>query len=317
MELSEAYQVLSDAELRNIYDQNGAEAAKQRQAQNNNGQRSGDPMDLFRQFFGGGGASDDTPKGPQQNYNAELALSDVYTGRTFSLDHTRPIICPSCYGSGAESRKDIHTCTTCRGQGVQIVRQQLMPGFTTNMQVPCQACGGKGKTIQRVCPQCHGEKTIMDTTEIDVDVEAGAREGQEYLFEGMAQQSPDFEPGDVLVTVHTKTEPGDYRRIGHNLYYTLPISLKDALFGLEIEVQHYDGHTFTLRRDQPTQPNFVHRIPNEGMPIPEAEREHMQSKTFGDMFVTYKVIIPKLDSRKARSVADALGVDLQNWHTDL
>ena len=318
MELSEAYQVLSDPELRAVYDQHGAEAAQQRQAQNNNGQRPGDPMDLFRQFFGGGaGASDETPKGPRQTYNAELALSDIYVGRVFTLEHIRPVVCPACYGSGAHSPQDIHTCSACQGQGVQLMRQQLMPGFATNVQVACPTCGGKGKIIKKACRRCRGDKTVMERTEIDVDVEAGAREGAEYVFEGLGQQAPDIDPGDVVVSISSKTEPGDYRRVGHNLYYTLPISLPEALFGFTKEMRHYDGHTFTVRRTQPTQPHTVDRIPDEGLPIPEGERDDAQGRIAGDLFVTYEVIVPQLTGKRRDAVMRAFGVEHEAAHADL
>lgn len=315
MELSEAYQTLSDAEMRQVYDRHGADAAKQRQAQKDNGQRSGDAFDLFRQFFGGG-ASDETPKGPRRMYEAEMALSDVYTGRTFTLSHTRSVVCPECYGSGAESSAHIHTCSQCNGQGAQIMRQQIMPGFVTNVQVQCNACGGKGKTIAKLCKRCRGQKTVVDETEIEVEVEAGAREGAEYHFEGMGEQSPDHDAGDVVVVIHTKTGPGDFRRVGHNLYFTVPLSLSEALFGFEKELTHYDDHPFTLRRRSATQPGHVERILDEGLPIPEEERDAAQGRTVGDLFVTYSVVIPETQGKTRQALAKALGVD-DVRHTEL
>lgn len=317
MELSEAYQILSDPELRKVYDYHGAEAAKQQQAMNNNGQRPGDAFDIFRQFFGGGAAaSDETPKGPQQTYNAELDLSDVYTGRMFTLAHARNVICPACYGSGAQSSADIHTCSSCHGNGVQIMRQQIMPGFVTNMQVQCPACGGKGKTIAKLCKRCNGHKTVTEHTELEVDVDAGAREGAEYRFEGMGQQDPDHDPGDVVVRIHTRTAPGDFRRVGHHLYYTLPLSLPEALFGFTKELEHYDGHRVTLRRRTATQAGFVDRIHDEGMPIPAEEREQAQGRTMGDLFVTYHVIVPETTGKTRQALAKALGVE-ESAHAEL
>ena len=143
------------------------------------------------------------------------------------------------------------------------------------------------------------------------------REGAEYVFEGMGQQAPDIDPGDVVVTISSKTEPGDYRRAGHNLYYTMPISLPEALFGFTKEMRHYDGHTFTVRRSQPTQPHTVDRIPGEGLPIPEAERDDAQGRTAGDLFVTYEVIVPQLTGKRRDAVMRAFGVEHEAAHADL
>lgn len=313
MELSEAYQMLSDADLRAVYDRHGAEAAQQHQTQKSNGQRSGDAFDLFRQFFGGGGG-DEARKGPRQTYQAELELHELYTGRAFSLAHTRSIVCPRCYGSGAKSSSDVHTCTQCNGAGAQIVRQQIMPGFSTNVQVACTACGGKGKTITKVCPRCHGAKTTVEQTELDVEVEPGAREGAEYVFEGMGEQSPDHEPGDVLVTVRSRTAPGDFRRVQHDLYFTQVLTLEEALLGFTKKKTHYDGHVITMRRTTVTQPGYTERIEDEGFPIPPDEREQAQGRMAGDLFVTYTVVLPETSSARRKTLAEAFRAPA---HTDL
>lgn len=301
MEVSEAYQILSDAELRRIYDARGADAALQHQARKENGHA--DPFDMFRQFFGGGatGGSDhmheQTPKGPSKIYEAEVTLRDLYLGRSFSVEHKRHVVCPGCFGSGAHSTSDIHKCTECNGAGVKLHRQQIMPGFVTTMQVTCPHCNGNGRVIKRVCGRCHGHQIVPDTTEIEVEVQPGAREGAEYVFEGMADQSPETDAGDVIVKVTSTTEPGDFRRKGHHLYYVHPISLHDALLGFEHTLTHYDGHTIRLTRTTATQPSHVIVVPGEGLPIPEDEQ---QGTEFGDLFVELKVIVPQIDDKKAK-----------------
>lgn len=202
IELSDAYQVLSDADMRAVYDHHGADGVKERQSANAQGRGSGDAFDLFRQFFGGGAAADETtPKGPQKTFNAELSLSDIYNGRTFSVEHQRTVVCPDCFGSGALSSKHIHTCSACSGNGVLLMRQQIMPGFVTNVQVACDKCGGAGKIIAKPCARCHGAKTVQEHADIDVQVEPGAREDAAYVFEGAADESPDVDAGDVVVQI--------------------------------------------------------------------------------------------------------------------
>ncbi|KAL4399628.1 DnaJ-related protein Scj1 [Malassezia pachydermatis] len=313
MEVTEAYQTLSDKELRSIYDRYGADAAKQRQAQKDNG-HSGDPFDVFRQFFGGGAASDQTPKGPSKTYQADVSLSDLYMGRSFTMSHSRYVVCPACFGSGAHSSAHIHTCSQCQGSGSQVIRQQLMPGFVTNMQVTCPHCHGAGRTIAKVCSKCRGEKVLADTTEIEVEIEPGAKEGAEYVFEGMSDQSPDVDAGDVVVRVHSTPKTGDFRRVGHHLYYTILLSLRDALLGFDHFITHYDGHKVPVVRSSVTQPGYVMRIPEEGMPIPYDEREAAGGQEHGDLFVDFVVVLPELNDEQRRVIDQLWGVPS---HTDL
>jgi len=296
VELSEAYQVLSDPEMRNVYDRHGADAVQQHQTFKSN-EHANDPLDLFRQFFGGAPAEQQTPKGPTKLYRASISLEDIYIGRSFPVEHERVVVCPACFGSGAHSSKHIHTCSQCQGEGAQLIRQQIMPGFVTNMQITCNRCGGAGRLIEKLCGRCQGARTVRDSVEIDVEVEAGAREGAKYVFEGMADEDPEHDAGDVIVEVYSTTKPGDFRRAGHNLYMTRTLSLRDALFGFNHQMKHYDNHTFQVRRSGVTQPGHVVRIEGEGLPIPPEDRDAAGGKTKGDLFVEFLVILPRVDAK--------------------
>lgn len=201
IELSDAYQALSDPEVRKIYDRYGEDGVKKHQAGQGAGGRPNDPFDMFRHFFGGGGGgfNGGARRGPNKHFNVEVPLSDMYTGRTFELEYERNVVCPACDGSGARSPADIHTCETCAGRGVRIVRQQIMPGFITNAQVTCDKCAGAGRVIAHACPKCGGNKIMTDQSTLDVEIEPGMREGEELVFEGDADESPDWEAGDVVI----------------------------------------------------------------------------------------------------------------------
>lgn len=131
VKMSEAYQVLSDDELRKIYDRYGEEGVKRHQAgRAGGGGASHDPFDIFRNFFGGGGGGGgpQVRKGPSKQFNLMLPLKDLYTGKTITLEYDRSVLCNTCDGSGARSKEDIHQCTACGGRGVRIVVQEIMPG---------------------------------------------------------------------------------------------------------------------------------------------------------------------------------------------
>lgn len=130
VKMSEAYQVLSDDELRKVYDRFGEEGVKRHRAGQQGPGGGHDPFDIFRNFFGGGGGGQQQQvrKGPAKQFNLMVSLGDLYRGKTITLEYERNVVCGSCDGSGARSKEDIHGCEACGGRGVRIVRQEIMPG---------------------------------------------------------------------------------------------------------------------------------------------------------------------------------------------
>ncbi len=236
----------------------------------------------------------------------------------------RKILCDHCRGSGAASDGDIRQCGTCGGRGAVIQQAQVFPGMYTNVQSTCPTCSGKGKVIHRACAHCKGDKTVQTQATLTVDIPPGAPEGWEYVFEGEADESPDWEAGDVFVRVRSNAERaqadgwrrkdgGLYRRevigvdevrtgtlgavedgVGRLLTLRQPdLNATQALLGFERNVTHLDGRTVPIRRPGTTQPNHVDVFRGEGMP-PHA---HFPQ---GDMFVEYAVVLPSEVSAKAR-----------------
>ncbi|PWY99121.1 hypothetical protein BCV70DRAFT_232624 [Testicularia cyperi] len=303
LDLSDAYQTLSDAETRKIYDRYGVDGVKKHQTRKDNPHhgRAQDPFDIFSRFFGGGGGpGGGVRKGPSKAFNMETDLEDFYNGRTFKVDYQRNVLCPHCDGSGAESPADIHTCETCDGRGIRIVRQQIMPGFVTNAQMTCDRCGGAGSVIAHRCHKCHGQKIVQEMTSVDIELERGADEGVEYVIEGESDEGPDFEAGDVIVKITSRRDKGQFRRRGTSLYQTLPISLTDALLGFERNVTHMDGRQIAVKRDAVTQPGFVSIVDDEGMPVHGTMVSSETSDTaagrdmlFGKLYLEWEVVLPQ------------------------
>jgi len=181
------------------------------------------------------------------------------------------ILCDHCRGSGAASDSDIHTCTGCNGAGVKLVKQQIFPGMFAQSQVTCNECQGRGKVIKKACPHCQGSKVVDHTAHYTLDITAGMPEGHEVVFEGEADESPDWEAGDVVLRVRSKKEMGAWRRKETSLYWKESIGIDEvrlvkfspwtelnsrpqALLGFERNLTHLDGRTLTLERKGVTQP---------------------------------------------------------------
>jgi DnaJ-related protein SCJ1 len=97
-------------------------------------------------------------------------------------------------------------------------------------QVSCNDCGGRGTVIKKVCPHCQGQKVVDHTAEYTLEVTPGMPEGHEVVFEGEADESPDWEAGDVIVRVRSKKDVGGWRRKEANLYWKETIGVDQVRF---------------------------------------------------------------------------------------
>ncbi|KAG0162379.1 DnaJ- protein scj1 [Apophysomyces sp. BC1034] len=291
MEIADAYNVLSDDELRSIYDRYGEEGLEQHKAGGGGGSPFQNPFDVFSHFFGGGGGfggreqGHQERRGPDMQVQIEVSLEDLYNGASIDVDISKQVVCDHCHGSGARRAEDIVTCSVCSGRGVTVTRVQIAPGMVQQFQQTCNTCGGKGKVIKASCPLCGGQKVRRANEDYTLHIDKGMKNGQTIVLEQEADEYPDAIPGDVIFSISTVPHPV-YERRGDNLYTKQHISLIEALVGFTKKLTHLDGSTVTLTREGVTQYGFVQTIKGEGMPHHDHSSEH------GDLFVEYKVVFP-------------------------
>lgn len=244
---------------------------------------------FFQQFFGGeggqvqfdfGGGFGGRRRSSDANVEVSLSLADFYKGRNLTLNLQRQAVCETCKGSGAKSEKK---CGHCKGKGV--VRHPFHP-----IQQHCPHCSGTGKTIAEKCPVCHGKKVHRENRANEAYVPPGSPDGYQVRLQGMADEAPGVEPGDVLVNFKATPHP-TFAREDLKLKTTVPISLGEALLGFTREITHLDEHSVVLRRSEVTQHGSKEVVIGEGMPGLESSRRNRGKR--GDLDVTYLVKHPK------------------------
>jgi len=256
VEISEANEILSNPEKRQIYDMDGYEAVT-------NPNHNNAPMDPFAAMFGGrqtGGR----PKGPNAMVELQLTLEQLFNGHEVKFSINRNVICPTCRGSGSHDG-EMHTCKKCAGKGQVMKLQQFAPGFQVQTQAQCEVCNGRGKVAAHKCEVCHGHRITKQDKELTAVIERGMPPDHKIVFERESEQSPSTTPGDVIAVV--KQLPHNrFKREGDDLHIDMIITLKESLLGFSKAILQLDGSQIPVERKTVTQPFEVLVLPDHGMP---------------------------------------------------
>ncbi|RZC60969.1 hypothetical protein C5167_022730, partial [Papaver somniferum] len=219
-ELAQAYEVLSDPEKREIYDQYGEDALKEGMGGGGGGH---DPFDILSSFFGGGSpfGGGGSSRGRRQRRGEDVMHSLRCRWRIFTVEHQRN--CPSLAMPSAPS---------ALGSGMKVSIRHLGPSMIQHMQHPCNECKGTGETISDKdrFPQCKGEKVVQEKKVLEVHVEKGMQNGQKITFPGEADEASETVTGDIVFVLAQKDHP-KFKRKGDDLFVENTLSLTEALCG--------------------------------------------------------------------------------------
>ncbi|RWR86705.1 dnaJ protein 2 [Cinnamomum micranthum f. kanehirae] len=291
-ELSQAYEVLSVPEKREIYDQYGEDALKEGMG---GGGGSHSPFDIFESFFGrssfGGGSSRGRrqKQGEDVVHSLKVSLEDLYNGTSKKLSLSKNVLCPKCKGKGSKSGAS-GRCYGCQGSGTKISTRRIGPGMIQQMQHVCSDCKGSGEVISEKdkCNQCKGNKVSQEKKVLEVHVEKGMQHGQKIVFEGEADEAPDTVSGDIVFVLQLKEHP-KFKRKSDDLYVEHTLSLTEALCGFQFALTHLDGRQLLIKSDpgEVIKPGQHKAINDEGMP--QYQRPFMK----GRLYIQFNVEFPE------------------------
>ena len=290
-EAAEAYEILSDKDKRQKYDQFGHAGL---QGQPGHDFSHMDPNDIFSMFndiFGGQGGGVRGGRGrqrggPQRGYDLEtgieITLEDVLKGTTKEIKFRRMENCTGCHGSGGKPGTQPEACRTCGGHG-----QVYQTGFggMFRMATPCPDCGGAGKRHREHCPQCAGKGRVGQEVKLEVKVPAGIQHGQVIRLHGEGEPGAHGGPrGDLHIVVAVKDHPL-FERHEDDLWLRLPIGFATLALGGSVKVPTLDGEA-TLDIPKGTQVGDELTLRDCGLP-------NLRGKYRGDLKVVAHVLVPK------------------------
>ncbi len=241
--VSQAYDVLSDADKRLSYDR-GSDPYGGAHGGFGQGFSFNDIFDAFFSGAAGGGAG----RGPRSRamrgqdglVRVDVDLQQAVFGGETPLTIDTAALCGTCHGDGAQPGTGRRVCDVCNGRGEiqQIQRSFLGQVMTTR---PCAACQGFGQTISNPCFECSGDGRVRQRRTMTIKVPAGVDTGTRIQLSGEGEVGPGGgPPGDLYVEV--KVRPHHlFSRRGDDLHATLEIPMTAAALGTTIDLETFDG----------------------------------------------------------------------------
>jgi molecular chaperone DnaJ len=297
-EISEAYEVLANAETRQLYDRYG-----------HAGLRSGgftprhfdlgDIGDLFSAFFGddlfGGGMRGGGARGGDVAAEIEIELVDAARGTTATVPIEVAVQCATCGGDGVEPGTHVSTCPRCGGSGrLQQVARSLFGEFIRASS--CPQCGGTGRIVEHPCKTCGGAGRTLDERTLDVDIPAGIHDGQRIRLSGEGHAGAlGGRSGDLYVLVRVRPDER-FVREGNDIFSQVDLTIVQAALGASVTVPTLDGDV-ALSFDPGVQPGAVQVLRGRGMPV-------LQGFGRGDHRVLVNVTVPRRLNEEQRRLLE-------------
>ena len=336
-ECQEAYSVLSDEQKRKQYDQFGHAAFTGGAGNGGTGGFGGfggfsgnggagfggfdfgnfDYSDIFDNIFGGfsgngsGFGAGNGRRGENRGVRGNdilkrinlTFLESVY-GVKKDLDIEIMDKCDECNGKGGFNEE---TCSHCHGSGTISQEQRTILG-TFITKTTCPKCSGKGKTYKESCTNCNGKGRVKTRKTITVDVPKGISDGDRQRISGKGEAGQNGGPNGDLYIEYKVSNHKFFVRDGDDIYLEVPLTLTEAILGCKKEIRTLWG-TLKLNVEAGCENGKTERIKGKGIDSSVNRRK-------GDMYIVYKVAIPKKLSKDQKKLIEKLKeTDLETKET--
>jgi len=307
--ISEAYEVLSDPDKRQVYDVYGEEGLKQGAPPpgaggfggggpgghpfggsgggGGGGGRAGgaggftprSAEDIFREFFGasmGGGGGGGGGGGFEDLFGGGGGFGGMGGGGGFGQQQQ--------YQQQQPAPKDPDV-----SHALRCTLEELYTGATKRVKLT-------RTVVDRASGRPAGKEEVLS-----IEVKPGWKAGTKVRFEGKGDERPGARAGDIVFVIEEKPHER-FRREGNNLVHVAKVGLADALCGPTVEVETLDRRMLAVSVSGVATPTATKVVKGEGMPLSR------DPKAKGDLHVRFEIRFPsKLGDEEKALVRRALG----------
>lgn len=310
-EITEAQEVLSDNEKRQIYDKFGRDGLSQMGYGGVNVDAMNEMRDILRNLFNMHESNnendiDSNNDIPDVVITKEFTLEQLCNDITINETIERVSLCKKCNAKGTSDGIE-HNCEKCDGVGKQIHQM----GFQQIIQ-ECKSCKGTGIDIKiDKCKQCKGKRAEKEQIEVEFEIKKGAYNRLPIIIPNIGNEIPEEDRKDNndssktrsnVVLVVTELPHNLYKRMfvisdkkefvdPADLLMDLEISLADSLCGFQKEINHVNGSKILIRYNKCLKDGNIIIAENQGMPVYDSK----SGKT-GDLYISVKVNVPELSN---------------------
>jgi molecular chaperone DnaJ len=303
-EAAEAYEVLSNSEKKQRYDQYGHAAS------NANGYAQGMNMeDIFEQFsdvFGkrSSGFSDffgqhgtQHKKGQDLSIVVRMSLNEIAEGAEKKIKLKHYVECDDCAGSGAQKGSQHTTCKDCKGSGqVKRMTRTFMGNVVT--ATTCNTCMGEGNIITTPCIKCNRDGRLLKEETISLQIPAGVKHHMQLSMQGKGNAPiRGGMPGDLIITIEEIAD-SKFKRYENDIHSQHTISIVDAILGCNLEVDTLSGKV-KLSIAPGTQSGTMLKLKSKGI-------KDINGYGYGNHIVHIHVWIPQNLSKGERDALENL-----------
>lgn len=283
-EISNAYDVLSDPQKRQDYDNGGS-------GNRMNGHHPS-PDDIFAHFFGGGRM----PNRQNGSPNVPVKCSDVLKNYTISLQDAYKGVKRTLKIKLKGYKHDkMKKCDKCNGIG-RLKNIKSMGMFTQVFESQCGNCKGSGL-------ECPNDAVYEFEKNVTLNIPSGVMNGHKIVIDECGEQPKQkkTKPGNLVFNI--EIAPNDvFVRKDNDLYASVSIDFVGSITGANIKFNILDEDSFEFNTKQfnIVYPNKKYQFKGKGMPIQNRSNQR------GDLYLEFNIDYPILNDEQRYNLRNAL-----------